>query len=287
MRELGFVGLGNMGGPMTANLLKAGYSLTVFDLAESAMTLQVQAGARTAAHPRQVASQAEVVFTSLPTPRAVEAVYLGQDGLLQGAHRGQVFVDLSSITPSLARQIAGAFGELGASVLDAPVSGGTTGASAGTLTIMVGGEREALDKVQDMLKVIGQKIFYVGPSGSGNTVKLVNQLLMGVNTVAAVEALALTERTGVDMALVADIIGVSAGFSRCFQTRFPKGLLRDYSPGFAVDLMSKDLRLVEEFARELGVTLFMTSRARDLFEEASSLGLGRQDVVSALELYER
>ncbi len=287
MRDLGFVGLGNMGGPIAANLLRAGYRLAVFDLAESAMTALVQAGAQRSAHPRQVASQAEVVFTSLPTPRAVEAVYLGQDGLLQGAHGGQVFVDLSSITPSLARQIADVFRQLGASMLDAPVSGGTAGASAGTLTIMVGGDREALDEVQDILKTIGQKIFYVGPSGSGNTVKLVNQLLMGVNTLAAVEALALTERTGVDPALVAEIIGVSAGFSRCFQTRFPKGLQRDYSPGFAVDLMSKDLRLAEELAGELGVTLSMTSLARDLFEEASSLSLGRQDVVSALELYQR
>lgn len=284
--KVGFVGLGNMGGPMAANLLKAGYSLTVFDVVPSAVQQLAQQGATAASTPCQVASSSDVVLTSLPTPPIVEAVYLGQDGLLEGARSGQVFIDLSSVTPSLSRKLAGVFSEKGAKVLDAPVSGGTSGAKAGTLSIMVGGEREAAERVDAILKTIGEKIFYIGPIGSGGTMKIVNQLLVGINALAAVEALALVNRSGLDPDLVNEVVSASAGFSKGFQTRFPKGLKRDYSPGFAVDLMAKDLRLVRDLAAELGVELALTPKALSVFEATGSLGFGKQDIVSALESYD-
>lgn len=285
--DLGFVGLGNMGGPMAANLVRAGHRLTVFDLSPAALDALVSAGAKAAVSPREVAASTEIVLTSLPTPPAVESVYLGADGLASGARSGQIFVELSSITPALARKVAAALAQKGVAVLDAPVSGGVGGAKAGTLAIMVGGDRDALERAEPILKTIGEKIFYVGPSGAGNTMKILNQLLVGVNTVAAVEVVALAAQSGLDTDLVGEIIGVSAGFSRSFGTRFPKGLQRDYKPGFAVDLMRKDLRLVTAFAEEVGIRLPMASQALHVFDETSSMGLGSQDIVASLETYVR
>lgn len=283
--ELGFIGLGNMGRPMALNLLKAGHNVKMFDLSAPAVEEVVRAGGVAAANPREVASSAEVVLTSLPTPAVVEAVYLGNDGMLAAARPGQVYVDLSSVTPGVSQKVAAAFAEKGASVLDAPVSGGTSGAAAGTLTLMVGGEKEALDRVEPVLKWIGQKIFYVGPSGSGSTTKVLHQLLMGVNTMAVVEVLALGKKAGLDLDQFSEIVGVSAGFSKAFQTRFNKGRQGDYAPGFAIDLMAKDLRLVLALAADLGIELQVAPQALRVFEKAGAQGLGGKDVVAAVELY--
>ena len=283
--ELEFIGLGNMGRPMALNLLKAGHSVKVFDLSAPAVEEVVRAGGMAAANPREVASGADVVMTSLPTPAVVEAVYLGENGMLLAARPGQVYVDLSSVTPAVSQKVAIAFAEAGASVLDAPVSGGTSGAAAGTLTLMVGGDKEVLDRVEPVLKAIGQKIFYVGPSGSGSTTKVLHQLLMGVNTMAVVEVLALGKKAGLDLDQFSEIVGVSAGFSKVFQSRFNKGRQGDYAPGFAIDLMAKDMRLVMGLAKDLGIELEVSPQALKAFEKAGAQGLGGKDVVAAVELY--
>ncbi|HZK67440.1 MAG TPA: NAD(P)-dependent oxidoreductase, partial [Chloroflexota bacterium] len=197
--DIGFVGLGNMGGPMAANLLKAGHRVYVRDLSDAAVERAVAAGAVVVENPRAAAEAGEMVLTSLPTPAAVEAVYLGPDGLLEGAREGQLFFDLSTITPSLARELSRRFAEKGAAMLDAPVSGGVAGATAGTLAIMVGGDEDALRKAEPVLRDIGKNIFYAGPVGSSSTVKMFNQLLVGVTNAAVVELVALARRTGIDL----------------------------------------------------------------------------------------
>lgn len=284
--RLGFVGLGNMGGPMAANLLKAGHRLVVFDVSGPAQHRAVEAGAEGVDGPRAVAEAADMVMTSLPTPAVVESVYLGPDGLLEGARAGQLFVDLSSITPSLARMLAERAGERGAIFLDAPVSGGTTGAAAGTLAIMVGGGAEAFQRAEPVLKALGDRVFHVGPVGAGSTIKILNQLLMGVNSMAVLEMLSLAQRSGIDLALVKEVVSASSGFSRAFQFRFPKAVERDFTPGFAIDLMAKDLRLGRDMAKELGAQLPVASLVLSMYEQASQLGLGQLDVTAAIALYE-
>ncbi|MHB0867932.1 MAG: NAD(P)-dependent oxidoreductase [Chloroflexota bacterium] len=284
--NLGFVGLGNMGGPMVVNLLKAGHRLAVCDLSIPAVARAEAAGAIPMDSPEAVARFGEAVLTSLPTPAAVEAVYLGPRGLFEGARDGQLFVDLSSVTPSLSRMLADRFREKGAIVLDAPVSGGTTGARDGTLAVMIGGEAEAVAQAKRVLGAIADKFFHVGPVGAGSTIKILNQLMMGINSVAAIEMLALAQRSGIDLALVREVVGASSGFSRSFQSRFPRVVERDFAPGFAIDLMCKDLRLGQEMARELDAPLPVASLVLSLFQQATERGLGQQDVSAALQLFE-
>ncbi|MHB0870151.1 MAG: NAD(P)-dependent oxidoreductase [Chloroflexota bacterium] len=285
--NLGFVGLGNMGGPMAHSLLKAGHRLAVHDLSADAVERLVGAGAAAAGNLVGVAGAAEMVFSSLPTPAAVEAVYMGEGGLLEGARAGQIFVDLSSISPSLAKRIAERFAEKGAILMDAPVSGGVAGARAATLAIMVGGDPEGFRRAEPVLKTIGKNVFHVGPVGTSSTIKILNQLLVGINNTAVTEMITLARRAGMDLAQVKEVIGVSSGWSRIFEIEFPKALARDFDTGFAVDLMAKDLRLATDLAREMGTELPMTAAALSVFERAGEVGLGKKDVSAAIQLYEQ
>ena len=284
--DIGFIGLGNMGGPMALNLQKAGHTVIAYDISPSALERAAQAGAVPARSPAEVARGAETVLTSLPTPLVVESVYLGPGGLLEGARAGQLFVDLSSITPHLARKLAERLAEVDVEFLDAPVSGGTTGAAAGTLAIMVGGDPQTLARAEPVLRCIGERIFHAGPVGAGSTIKILNQLLMGINSMAMLEMLSLARRSGIDLALVKEIISASSGFSRAVQTRFDKAAQHDFQPGFAIDLMCKDLRLGREMAKELGAELPVASLVLSIYEQASEQGLGQQDVTAALRLFE-
>ena len=284
--KLGFVGVGNMGALMLPHLLEAGHSLVVHDVSKAALERAAQMGAAVVGSARGVAEAGEMVLTSLPTPQVVESVYLGERGLIERARPGQIFVDLSSISPSLARAVASRFVDKRAEFLDAPVSGGTTGAKAGTLAIMVGGDAEALRQVEPVLKCLGSRIFHAGPVGAGSTLKLLNQILLGINNVAVLEMMSVALRSGLDLGLVKEVISASTGFSRSFESRFQKIVDREYSRGFAVDLMAKDLRLSREMARDLGLDLPMASLAQTVFERAGQLGLGQEDVSAAIALYE-
>ena len=285
--NLGFVGLGNMGYPMALNLTKAGHKLTVYDLSTEAVQRMVEAGATPASRLADVASAGQIVLTSLPTPMAVESVYLGPGGLIEGATSGQLFVDLSSISPVLSKKMASSFAEKGAAVLDAPVSGGVTGARAATLAVMVGGDPEAFRQVEPVLKTIGKNVFHVGPIGTSSTIKILNQLLVGINNIAITEMINLGRHAGMDMKLVEEIIKVSAGWSRLFETEFPRAMARDFDTGFAIDLMAKDLRLARDLAVELGTELPVAEKVLSVFEEASRAGMGKKDVSAAIQLYEK
>jgi len=284
--KLGFVGVGNMGALMLPHLLEAGHDLVVYDISPAALERARQMGATPAESPSAVAKASEMVLTSLPTPPVVESVYLGSGGLIEGAVQGELFVDLSSISPSLARRLASGLGEVGAHFLDAPVSGGTTGARAGTLAIMVGGDEWAMRRAEPVLRCIGKRIFHGGPAGAGSTLKLLNQILLGINNVAVLEMMSVALRSGLDLGLVREVITASTGFSRSFESRFQKIVEKEYSRGFAVDLMAKDLRLAREMARELGLDLPMAEMAQSIFERAGELGLGQEDVSAAIALYE-
>ncbi|MHB1162821.1 MAG: NAD(P)-dependent oxidoreductase, partial [Chloroflexota bacterium] len=285
--RLGFVGLGAMGEPMSRNLLKAGHELTVYNRSAPARERAREAGAIVVETPREVAAAGEIVFSCIATPPAVEEVYLGPEGLKAGSRPGQLFVDLSSITPSLARKLSDQLKENGVSFIDAPVSGGTPGAQAGTLTIMVGADPPDLQRAEPVLRALGSKIYHVGPVGAGSTAKILNQLLVGVNTLAAMEMALLSQRSGVDLSTLEEIIDNSTGHSRVFESRFPKAMARDYSLGFAIDLMSKDLRLGMAMAEDLGVATPLASLALSVYESASALGFGRKDTTAAIEALEQ
>ncbi|HEV7664732.1 MAG TPA: NAD(P)-dependent oxidoreductase, partial [Chloroflexota bacterium] len=256
--QVAFIGLGHMGQHMARHVAEAGHQVAAFDLRPDAVAMVTRTpGARRAASVAEAASEAEVVFTSLPGPPEVEAVATGPDGLLDAMPSGAIYVDLSSNSPSLIRRLHATFGERGISLLDAPVAGGVEGAEAGTLSVMVGGDRDAFDRVQPLLQAIGTKIFYCGPSGNGAIVKLCNNLSSQAQIAAAGEILSLGVKAGVDLEVLAGVIAVSTGSCRAIAETFPKQLFRRNfeNPGFSTTLSAKDTHLALELAHELGVRM--------------------------------
>lgn len=285
--NLGFIGLGKMGRPMTLNLLKAGHSVTVHNRSRAVVDELAGQGALPAASPAEVAAQAEVVMTCLPTPASVEDVYFGEGGLLGAARSGQLFIDHSTVSVALSRRLAEAASERGAAFLDAPVSGGTAGAAAGTLTIMVGGDRAAFERALPVFQAMGKNIHYIGPSGAGTVIKLVNQLLVCINMAGVVEGLMLGAKAGADPQTVLEVLGSSFGGSFMLTRAVPLLQQRKFDPGTPVNLILKDQAIIHEMASDLGVRLLMGSQARAIFEEAKALGLGEQDMVALMIPQER
>jgi len=256
--QVGFIGLGHMGEHMARHVAEAGHNVAAFDLRPEAVANAAQTpSTRAAASVADAASEADVVFTSLPGPPDVEAVALGPDGLLESMHAGAIYVDLTSNSPAVVRRLSAAFAERGIALLDAPVAGGVTGARDATLSVMVGGDRAAFDRVESVLKAIGTKIFYCGPSGNGSVVKLCNNLSSQAQIAAAAEILILGVKAGVELSTLAEVIGVSTGSCRAIRETFPRQLFRRNfeNPGFSTFLSAKDTRLAMELARELGVPM--------------------------------
>jgi 3-hydroxyisobutyrate dehydrogenase len=256
--NVGFIGLGHMGQHMARHVAEAGHSLAAFDLRPEAISKLVQTpGARRAASVAEAAAGAEVVFTSLPGPPEVEAVATSPDGLLESMAPGSVYVDLSSNSPSTVRKLCAAFAERGVTMLDAPVAGGVTGAEAGTLSIMVGGERATFERIRPVLSAIGTKLFYCGANGNGAITKLCNNLCSQMQNAAAGEILSLGVKAGVDLEILATAIGASTGTCRPIVDTFPKQLFRRHfdDPGFSSFLSAKDTHLAIELAHELDVPM--------------------------------
>jgi 3-hydroxyisobutyrate dehydrogenase len=256
--QVGFIGLGHMGQHMARHVAEAGHQVAAFDLRTEAVTELTQTPtARRASSVAEAASEAEIVFTSLPGPPEVEGVATGPDGLLESMKPGTVYIDLSSNRPSLIRRLYQEFAAKGISLLDAPVAGGVTGAEAATLSVMVGGDREAFERVEPVLKSIGTKIFYCGQSGNGSIVKLCNNLSSQAQIAAAGEILSLGVKAGVDLETLAGVIAVSTGTCRAIADTFPKQLFaRNFeNPGFSSTLSAKDTHLALELAHELNVPM--------------------------------
>ncbi|NLN17747.1 MAG: NAD(P)-dependent oxidoreductase [Firmicutes bacterium] len=287
MRErLGFIGLGIMGRPMASHLLKAGYSLTVWNRSSGAVDQLVEQGARRATGPAGVARHSDVVFTMVGDSPDVEQVILGPGGVLEGARPGLIIIDMTTISPEVTRRIAAKCAEKGVHMLDAPVSGGEKGAVEATLSIMVGGEQEVFDRCRPLFEILGKTIRYVGSHGMGQTVKLCNQVVCGLNILAAAEGLCLAMKAGVDPSLVLDIITRGAAGSWMLENLGPKMIAGDYAPGFSVKWQMKDLRLALEAAAHLDLPLPGTALVQQLFRAVAAEGgseEGTQAMIKALK----
>ena len=285
--RVGFIGLGQMGAPMARNVMAAGYPLTVHNRSRAVVDAFGREGARAAGSAREVAEGVDVLLSCVPFPADVERVYLGPDGAIEGARSGQLFCDLSTVDPETHRRIAAPLGERGVGYLDAPVSGGTGGAIAGTLTIMVGGSAEDFARARPILETMGKNIHHVGPIGSGSVVKLINQMMNAVNAVGAAEGLVLGAKAGIDPKLLYEIIRTSSGASRSLDGLASSAFARDFAPGFTVDLMHKDVSLAVSLGRQHGVRLLAAAIAEQLLQEARGAGLGSQSTTAAITLHER
>lgn len=281
---IGFVGVGTMGRPMVLNLLKAGHRVTVYDIRPEAAQALVEHGASVAATAREAAAVSDVVISMLPASAHVTAAMFGDDGIIAGLRPGTIVAEMSTIDPGTARRVAAAVEAAGSRMIDAPVSGGDRGAIAGTLTIMVGGDPGVLGEVRDILGALGTNIIHCGAAGMGQTVKLCNNLILGVSVVAIAEGFALGLQAGVDPALLYDVLTKSTSRSWAMETRPPvPGLVDgspandDFAPGFMTDLMHKDLGLALTAGNELHVPLALTALAHQLYGMTSAQGLGRKD----------
>lgn len=286
--RLGFIGVGAMGKPMAANLLRAGYQLQVNDVSEAALNELAGQGAIKCSTPKEAVLGTDVVITMLPNSAIVESVMTGAEGVFAGSKTGQIIIDMSSVDPFFTKSMAKAAVDKGFKYVDAPVSGGVAGATSGTLTIMVGGEKEIVEVVDPILKVLGQKIYYVGQVGSGDAVKVINNLLLGVNMAALGEALVLGVKAGLDPNTMYEIIKASSGRSYVVETKLPNFILKgSFDSGFAIDLQYKDLELATATAKKMGMPLPMTNIAQQVFEMARAQGLGKEDISAVIKVWEK
>jgi len=284
--RLGYIGLGRMGKPMAINLLKAGYPLIVHNRSRGKVQQLVNLGALAATSPKQVAAESDVVFTNLPDTPDVLAVALGKDGIIEGAHKGLIYIDNSTIKPSASREIYAALKPLGVSSLDAPVSGGDIGAQQGTLAIMVGGDADALEKVMPILQVIGKTITHVGGPGSGQVAKAANQIMVAAQVVAMSELLIFAQKAGADPRKVVEAI--KGGAAQCWTLDVkPQRLFAgNREPGFRSVLQAKDLNIIMETAREYGLSLPSVALDNQLYAALCAMDLGELDnsgIISIIE----
>ncbi len=274
---VGYIGLGIMGKPMALNILRAGFPLIVHNRSQTAVNELVSAGAKEAESPAEVASQVDVVFTNLPDSPDVEFVAIGENGIIEGAYEGLIFVDNSTIKPASARHIALNLGEKGVHCLDAPVSGGDIGAQQGTLTIMVGGPEAALERAMPVLQALGKNITHIGDEGSGQIAKVANQIMVAAQMVALGELLILSRKSGANPEKVVEAI--KGGAAQCWALDIkPQRLFAgNRNPGFKAYMQAKDLGIVLETAREYGVPLTATSVNTQYFNAMVEMGMSELD----------
>jgi len=262
---VGLIGLGLMGKPMGRNLLKAGFSLTVWNRTASRADDLLREGARWAESPREVAAASDVVITIVSDPQALESVVWGASGVLNGLRKGSVLVDSSTVSPELERRVAAACEERGVEFLDAPVTGGTWGAESGDLVFMIGGKQETLSRVEPVLQAVGKRFFLLGPTGAGQTVKLAMNMILALQVEAFVEALALVTSAGVAGDKLVEVLQSSMARSSVLDVKVPVILSGDFKPSFPLRLMQKDMRLALELAKQLGVALPAGAAAYDTY----------------------
>ena len=289
--KIGFIGLGNMGLPMAINLLKAGHDVSGFDLVQSQLDAFAVAGGQVAASAGATAKDADILISILPASRHVEGLYLGGTGLLANANPKTLLIDCSTISPKVAQAVAAQAKEKGFVMLDAPVSGGTAGAQAGTLTFMVGGDAGAVEFARPLLEKMGKNIFHAGASGAGQTVKVCNNMLLGIQMLGTSEALRLGIANGMDPKVLSDIMSKSSGRNWALELYNPcPGVMENvpsskgYAGGFGVDLMLKDMGLAVENAENLEASIPLGKLAQQLYESHSKAGNGQLDFSSVFNL---
>ena len=287
--HVGFVGTGNMGEPMALNIIKAGHRLTVFDRRPEATAELERRGATRAADLVALGREVRATLLSLPDERVVEAVVFGERpgaGLIDGARPGDVVIDLSTVSPGSTRRLATRMAERGVTLIDAPVSGSVGGARAGTLAVMIGASEDAAGPFAPVLGAIGSSLFYLGETGRGNILKLLNNLTALTNQAVLCQAMALADRLGIPRQVVGDVLGKSSGASFILERKLAAIVKHDYAAGFFIDLARKDLGLALDLAREAGARLDVADVAQRLYDEASGKGLGRLDSSGLLALFE-
>jgi 2-hydroxy-3-oxopropionate reductase len=285
--KVGFIGLGIMGKPMSKNLIKAGYQLVVFNRSQPAVGELVAAGAKAAEGPKAVAEQVDIVITMLPDSPQVKEVVLGEGGLIEGAPKGAVVIDMSSIAPLLSREIAAKLDEKGIAMLDAPVSGGEPKAIDGTLSVMVGGRQEVFDRCYPVLKAMASSVVLTGDIGAGNVTKLANQVIVALNIAAMSEALVLAAKAGVQPELVYQAIRGGLAGSAVLDAKAPLAMDRKFNPGFRINLHMKDLKNVLATSHEIGVPLPLTAAIMEMMQALQVDGLGDADHGSLIRYYEK
>ena len=286
MKRIGFIGLGIMGGAMSTNLLKTGFPLTVWNRTPEKMRPLLEAGAKPAKSPKEVAERSDIVIDMVTDSKDVEEVLLGREGVIHGARPGIIVVDMSTISPIVTKEIAKKLGEKGIRMLDAPVSGGDIGARNATLSIMVGGDAEAYEECLPVFQAMGKTITHIGGHGDGQVCKAVNQILVGVNVLGVAEALMFAHKAGVDMDKVLAAVSGGAAGSWQLANNGPKMLKGDYTPGFKVKDYIKDLRIIMETAAETKTPLVETAVVQQMFRNLDAEGLrdkGTQAVIVAVE----
>ena len=283
---VGFIGLGIMGRPMAKNLLKAGYPLVVHSRSRGPVQDLAASGAKTAESPAEVASQVDVLITMLPNSPDVESVALGSNGIVEKAKSGLLFIDMSTISPLVSQKVGAALAARGVRMLDAPVSGGEKGAIDAALSIMVGGDKQVFDEALPLFQAMGKTITHLGPLGAGGFTKLANQIIVAVNLTALGEALTLARKAGLDRSLTLKALGGGLAGSKCLEQKTPNYMASTYNPGFKIDLHFKDLGLIMESSRALGVPLPCTAVVQELFNALRVKGSGGLDHSGVITLLE-
>jgi len=269
--SVGFVGLGNMGRPMALNLVKAGFELVVYDIDSARLEPLVAAGATVETSPEAVAASCHRTICMVETTAQAEAVILGEKGIIQTAKQGDIVLCMSTIDPLAARRFSEQLAQKGVAMLDAPVSGGTHGAAAGTLSVIVGGPAETFAASEDLFRAMGKNVFHVGDLGHGLAMKLINNMLGQIATVAIAEAL---------------VFSVSAGNSVQFQNRVPRMLARNFAPGGTIDISYKDQELETGYAKALGVPLLMANLSQQVYQMGRAAGLNKEDGSAIIKVFE-
>ncbi|HZE36362.1 MAG TPA: 2-hydroxy-3-oxopropionate reductase [Candidatus Eisenbacteria bacterium] len=285
-QTVGMIGLGIMGRPMAKNLIKAGYPVVVHSRSQGPVDELVDSGAKRGSSPRDVAAQVDVLITMLPNSPEVELVALGKDGVIEGAKKGLLYLDMSTVSPLVSQKVGKALAEKGVRMVDAPVSGGEKGALDAALSIMVGGEKADFDAALPVFQALGKTITHLGPLGAGGFTKLANQIIVAVNLTALGEALTLAKKAGLDRALTLKALGGGLAGSKCLEQKTPNYVAGTYNPGFKIDLHFKDLGLIMESGRALGVPLPCTAIVQELFNAMRVKGRGGLDHSGVITLLE-
>ncbi len=287
MKKIGFIGVGIMGNPMARNLLKAGYKMIAFDIDAEALKIVVNAGAEKASSIEEVVGNCEIILTMLPNSPDVEAVVLGEGGVIEAVKKGQILIDMSSIAPLVSQKVAKELADKGVELLDAPVSGGQEKAEAGTLAFMVGGKQTVFDECKDILDVMGGSVTLVGDIGAGETTKLVNQVIVAVNIAAVAEGLMLGKKAGVDPEKIFNAIKGGLAGSQCLVDKAPRMFEAKYDPGFKMKLHVKDLTNALETSRAVHTAMPLSSAVMEMMQSLLAEGKTEEDHGALALFYEK
>lgn len=284
---IGFIGLGTMGGAMAKNLLEAAYAVIGYDREDDALTSFVENGGQPATSVREIAAKTDVILTSLPNSAAVSEVVAGDNGILNELEGGETVIDLSTTAPSVTRELAEKVDSVGASMLDAPVSGGEAGAIDGSLTIMIGGDKAVLAEHRDLLMTIGGQLFHCGEAGAGQVTKACNQIVVANAMQAVSEALVFAEMADADLETVIDVLQSGAASCWTLEHRAPRMIRGDFEPGFFASYQLKDLRIATDAGMEVGAPMPITSMTTESYKSMVNTGLGLDDNAGVIQILER